>query len=113
MSNQLTRYDPQAITAPHDLPALVPEWEHTLQQRVDAQEISADTATGYKRGVMKFLSWVQSQQPNPEAIRSWKAELLKAGTRPASVNAWLAGLRSFFSWLAEVGQIPFDPTQSI
>lgn len=115
MNNQLTRYEPTntAITAPRDVIALIPQWEHSLQQRVDAQEISADTATGYKRGVMKFLSWVQGQQPNPEAIRSWKAELLKAGTRPASVNAWLAGLRSFFSWLAEIGQIPFDPTQSI
>jgi integrase/recombinase XerD len=43
----------------------------------------------------------------------WKAELLKAGTRPASVNAWLAGVRSFFGWLAEVGQIPFDPAAMI
>jgi site-specific recombinase XerD len=29
------------------------------------------------------------------------------------VNVWIAGLRSFFGWLAETGEIPFDPTQAI
>ena len=109
-----TQYDSQqtAMTAPLDWPSFVPEWQNALQRRVEAQEISADTATGYQRGVMKFMSWMQGQ-PTPDAIRSWKAELLKAGIRPASVNAWLAGLRSFFGWLAEIGQIPFNPTQAI
>jgi hypothetical protein len=36
-----------------------------------------------------------------------------AGSRPASVNAWLAGVRSFFAWLAEVGQISFNPAEQI
>lgn len=115
MNNQLNRYDPQgtAMRTPFDMPAFVLEWQNILKKRVEAQEISADTATGYKRGVMKFLAWLQSQQPTSNAIRAWKAELLKAGIRPASVNAWLAGLRSFFSWLVEVGQIPFDPAQAV
>jgi site-specific recombinase XerD len=95
------------------LNAFVSDWQDNLQQRVEAQEISADTATGYSRGVMKFLAWLKDQQPNPNVIRTWKAELLNAGIRPASVNAWLAGLRSFFGWLAETNQIPFDPTQAI
>jgi site-specific recombinase XerD len=29
------------------------------------------------------------------------------------VNAWLAGVRSFFGWLAETYQIPFDPAAQI
>ena len=115
MNNQLTRYDPKntALMVPIDLTAFISEWLNNLQQRVDAQEISADTATAYRRGCDKFLVWLAQQQPTSDTIRQWKAELLKAGTRPASVNAWLAGVRSFFSWLAEVGQIPFDPTQAI
>jgi site-specific recombinase XerD len=115
MSNELNQYDPQgtAMRTPFDMGAFVLEWQNALQQRVEAQEISADTATGYKRGVMKFLAWLQSEQPTPNAIRAWQAVLLKAGVRPASVNAWLAGLRSFFSWLAEIGEIPFNPTHAI
>ena len=101
------------MRTPFDMPAFVLEWQNVLKKRVEAQEISADTATGYKRGVMKFLAWLQSQQPTSNAIRAWKAELLKAGIRPASVNVWLAGLRSLFSWLAEGGQIPFDPAQAV
>jgi site-specific recombinase XerD len=102
-----------ALLAPVDLTSFVADWDDNLQERVEAQEISADTATGYKRGVMKFLTWLNQQPASPNAIRTWKAELLKAGTRPASVNAWLAGVRSYFTWLAEVGQIPFNPTQAI
>ncbi|HEY9760010.1 MAG TPA: tyrosine-type recombinase/integrase [Oculatellaceae cyanobacterium] len=115
MNDSLTRYTPQNadLTAPIDLNAFVSEWEDSLQQRVEAQEISADTSTGYSRGVMKFLTWLKDQHPTPNVIRTWKAELLNAGIRPASVNAWLAGLRSFFGWLAEMNQIPFDPTQAI
>lgn len=111
---EITIYDPQetAITAPLNLTAMLPEWERELDSRVAAQEISADTAGGYKRGASKFLTWLQLRQPSPDAIRTWKAELLKE-SKPASVNAWLAGVRSFFTWLAEKGQIPFNPTQAI
>jgi integrase/recombinase XerD len=102
-----------SLSTPIDLQSFVAEWEANLEERVEAQEISADTAAGYRRGVAKFLAWLKEQQATPQAIRAWKAELLKAGSRPASVNAWLAGLRSFFGWLAEAGQIPFNPTQAI
>jgi integrase/recombinase XerD len=114
--NTLTQYDPQQIAqtmTAERLQALMPEWIADLAQRVDAQEISQDTANGYRRGASKFFTWLTDQHPTGEAIRTWKADLLKAGTRPASVNAWLAGLRSFFGWLAEVGQIPFNPAEQI
>lgn len=115
MNTNLIPYNPQsaAMAVTFDFGEHVAAWLHDLQQRVDAQELSADTATGYRRGVMKFTTWLQSQQPTGETIRAWKAELLKAGTRPASVNAWLSGVRSFFGWLAETQQIPFNPAAMI
>jgi integrase/recombinase XerC len=113
MNHLPTPYKPQTLTETDTLATLLQDWLDNLAQRVEAQEISADTAAGYDRGVTKFLLWLKDQQPNPNVIRTWKAELLKAGTRPASVNAWLAGVRSFFGWMAEQGQIPFDPTQAI
>lgn len=113
MTTQLTRYDPSQIIQADTLATLMQDWLDNLRERVEAQELAADTAAGYDRGVTKFLTWLQGRVPSPDVIRSWKAELLKAGTRPASVNAWLAGVRSFFGWLAETQQIPFDPTQAI
>jgi len=109
----LANYGPkQIITAPN-FRALVNDWEDNLNLRVDAQEIKADTAITYKRGVTKFIDWLGTTPPVPDTIRKWKADLLKDKKRTASVNVWLAGLRSFFGWLAEEGQIPFDPTQAI
>jgi integrase/recombinase XerC len=114
--NTITPYDPQAITptlSARRLLDLFADWLNDLQQRVDAQEISQDTAVGYKRGASKFITWLGTQQPDPDSIRTWKASMLLTGTRPAAVNAWLAGVRSFFTWLADIGHIPFNPTQAI
>ncbi len=104
---------PTTITKPTNLRALVNEWQDNLNLRVDAQEIKQDTAVSYVRGVMKFIEWMGDEQPSPETIRRWKAALLKAEKKTASVNTWLAGLRSFFGWLADEGQIPFNPAQAI
>jgi integrase/recombinase XerD len=114
MNTELTTYTPEStsLTARLDLTATLPGWLADLQERVNAQEISTDTAAGYRRGATKFLQWLEQREPTANAIRTWKADLLKTN-KPAAVNAWLAGVRSFFTWLAEAGQIPFNPTQSI
>jgi site-specific recombinase XerD len=91
----------------------VNDWQDDLNLRVDAQELKPDTAATYYRGAMKFLEWLASEQPSADTVRRWKADLLKDKKKAGSVNIWLAGLRSFFGWLAEQGQIPFDPTQAI
>ena len=96
-----------------DLMGLVQGWQEALGLRVRAQELKQDTAVTYKRGVMKFLTWLAGKRPSADIIRVWKAELLSNQIKPASVNIWIAGLRSFFGWLAEAGEIPFDPTQAI
>jgi len=91
---------------------LVPVWIAHLELRVKAQEISADTVVGYRRGAMKFIDWLNGN-PTPDAIRRWKAALLESGDKPSAVNAWMAGVKSFFKWLAETNQIPFDPASLI
>ena len=114
--NTLTQYDPQQLAqsmSAERLKALMPAWVEDLAKRVAAQEISVDTARGYSRGASKFFTWLSQQDPTGGTIRTWKADLLKSGTRPASVNAWLAGVRSFFGWLAEIGEIPFNPAEQI
>src|SRR5262245_32655025 len=96
-----------------NLRALVNVWEDDHNLRVDAQELKPDAATTYHRGIMKFIEWLRNERPSAETIRRWKAELLKDKNKAGSVSIWLAGLRSFFSWLTEHGRIPFDPTQAI
>lgn len=109
----LANYDPKPIMPAPNLRALVSDWQDNLNLRVAAQELKQDTAITYQRGVLKFVEWLGNTSPVPDVIRQWKADLLKDKKRSASVNVWLAGLRSFFGWLAEEGQIPFDPTQAI
>ncbi len=83
-----------------DLRGFVQPWQDALEFRVRAQELKRDTAVTYKRGVMKFLTWLAGKRPSVDIIRAWKAELLSNKIKPASVNIWIAGLRSFFGWLA-------------
>lgn len=96
-----------------DLICFVQPWLDALELRVQAQELKPDTAITYKRGVIKFLEWLAGKRPSADVIRAWKADLLNNKIKPSSVNIWIAGLRSFFGWLAEIGEIPFDPTQAI
>lgn len=96
-----------------DLICFVQPWLDALELRVQAQELKPDTAITYKRGVIKFLEWLAGNRPSADVIRVWKADLLNNKIKPSSVNIWIAGLRSFFGWLAEIGEIPFDPTQAI
>ncbi|MCC6568939.1 MAG: tyrosine-type recombinase/integrase [Anaerolineales bacterium] len=98
---------------PLDLESFVTTWKDSLSLRVQAGEVKQDTAASYARGLSKFLAWHGSRETSPDAIREWKADLLRQSHKPASVNAWLAGLRSFFGWLAERGAIQFDPAQAI
>ena len=109
----LIQSKPKAITKAPNLRAVFNEWQDNLNLRVDAQEIKQDTANTYARGVMKFIAWLGNTPPSPDTIRQWKADLLRDKNKIASVNTWLAGLRSFFGWLDEMGQIPFNPTQAI
>jgi site-specific recombinase XerD len=102
----------QAITNT-DLSSFVQPWQEALELRVQAQELKQDTAITYKRGVIKFLQWLAGKHPSADVIRVWKADLLSNKIKPSSVNVWIAGLRSFFAWLFEMEEIPFDPTQAI
>lgn len=102
----------QAITR-SDLVIFIQPWQEALGLRVQAQELKQDTAITYRRGVVKFLHWLAGKRPCTDIIRAWKADLLNNNVKPSSVNIWIAGLRSFFGWLFEQGEVPFDPTQAI
>lgn len=109
----------KSITKAPNLRAFFTEWQDNLNLRVEAQEIKPDTAITYTRGALKFIEWLGNEQPSADAIRRWKADTLQTinarGTKNTSttINTWLSGLRAFFGWLADMGEIPFNPTQAI
>jgi site-specific recombinase XerD len=109
----VTLQEPRAIVQAPDLAALLPAWHDHLRLRVQAGELSPDTEAAYTRGARKFFDWLRDQEPDTDAIRRWKKHLLESGARPASINAWLGGLRSFAGWAADQGGIPFNPAQGI
>lgn len=109
----LTDLQPSQEIRQAELMSFIPTWLKTLTLRVEAQELQRDTIVTYERGVRKFIHWLNDQSPSADVIRAWKADLLKANVKPTSINIWLAGVRSFFGWLAETGEIPFNPTQTI
>lgn len=112
MTNDLTTKNPNAVQ-PQDLESWLAGWQDWLTLRVAANEISKATATSYAHGTRRYLAFAAGTNPaEPDTIRAWKAELLKA-YKPRSINAWLAGVKSFFGWLAETHRVSFDPTQLI
>jgi len=102
----LTVIRPTSITQSDDVSLLLADWYAALDLRVQAGELAANSATAYKRGVGKFMTWCEAgkvDSVSPETLRSWKAALLSEGRRPATVNAWFAGIKALFSWAVETG----------
>lgn len=111
-TNDLTTTTPGAIQ-PQDIESQLAGWLDWLDLRVSANEISKATANSYAHGARRYLTFATGTNPaEPDTIREWKAELLKS-YKPRSINTWLAGVKSFFGWLAETHRINFDPTQLI
>lgn len=101
-----------AITSAGAVGDLLTAWRLALQLRVNAGELAATSAAGYVHGVQKFLTWCEAGHVGnvgPDDLRAWKADLLTEGKKPATVNAWLAGVRSLYGWAVEYGRMDYNP----
>lgn len=113
MDKQVIPYNPQPITAAFVIAEALEDWRAWLDLKVSAGAISQDTANTYKRGARKFITWLCDRQPDGDSILQWQADLKVNGNKPAAINAWLGGVRSFFGWAADRNHIPFNPAQGI
>lgn len=113
MDKTITIHQPGEIVETFNLQSSVHEWEEHLLKRVFAGTMSADTAGTYQRGMAKFTAWLMGKTPNNDTILEWMAYLKSQGSKPAAVNAWLGGVRSFFGWATTRAHIPFNPAQGI
>jgi integrase/recombinase XerD len=111
----VTRPAPLAVNV--DVLSLIADWHSALDLAVNAGELAALTRTAYIRGFEKFVSWWTvhggGELVTSDTIRQWKADLLKEGRPPATVNAWLAGVRAFFAWGVGAHRLAFNPTEGV
>lgn len=93
-------------------PGLVDGWHGNLGQLVAAAELAPATATTYRAGLQKYLTWCSETglQPHEQATAlAWVAALRSGGSKPGSINTWLAGVRSFWRWLVDTGVTDASP----
>lgn len=95
---------------------LLDQWRASLDLAVAAGDISKTTGETYKRGIEKFLTWVDARgvdQVTGATIQTWKADLLLNAIKPSSVNTWYAGVRRFFDWSVGAGLLAVNPTAGV
>jgi len=115
MENKLIVTTPADITQGTDFADAVTLWHDALDLRSRTGELAQPTVTSYKKGMQKFTDWMQAEQPSnisPDTIRQWIAYMLKDNQK-RSVNTWLAGVRSFFTWCTDARLIPYNPTATV
>lgn len=102
------------LTPRTDLRALTALWQTALDLRVRSGAIAETTRRTYTIGVGKFVAWCE-QQPtlNDDAVSEWIAALRAQGCKPAAINTWLAGVRSFFVWATTKHHLPYNLTADI
>jgi integrase/recombinase XerD len=106
--NNLTELDQTA--------GILADWSAWLTSLVDAGEMSQATANTYQRGAYKFVAWARAaglSPADPGTLRAWKADHLKAGHKSSSINAWLSGVKSLYSWAVETNHLPYNPAANV
>jgi integrase len=92
----------------------VADWHAHLARLVAAGDLAATSATTYRAGMRRFTDWHRAHglSVNADTVADWKGAML-AKARPASVNVWLAGVKSFYAWAASTGRIQVNPLADV
>jgi site-specific recombinase XerD len=88
---------------------------------LQTQDRSPHTIAAYRRDVSAFFAWVAQQidreVPPVEVttfdVQKYRDHLVTLGRKPAGVNRRLAGLRAFFGWMVETGQMATNPAVEV
>jgi integrase/recombinase XerD len=110
----LTLAEPRTLAEGANVRDLAKAWKDSLALQVRAGEIAETTQRTYEIGLEKFLTWADRRKlVSDEVIREWIADMRGEGRTPATVNTWLAGVRSFFSWAFRNRHLPYNPTNGL
>lgn len=91
---------------------MLQSWQLALK----AERRAAKTVETYSLGVRKFADWkgdVDVAEVTRDDVRGWLVRLEAEGYEPSSVRARYGGLRQFFSWLVEEGELEHSPMDKI
>jgi len=104
-----------ALATLDPLAALVADWHAHLDSLVASGELATTSRATYRIGFNKFAAWLMEtgRVANAESVRAWKGALMAGGAKPASVNVWLAGVRSFYAWAVEYGRMNDNPAAKV
>ena len=82
-----------------ELRSITVETLAAFAQALRAEERCTETIKQYTRSVRQFAAWLAPETVAAGSAGGWKAELLRRGLSPATVNSKLAGLNLFFRFL--------------
>jgi len=117
MGTQLTVKAPRGLARSFDPAVLIGEWREDMSSRVEAGEMARNTAVTYDRGMAKFWTWFQGQDVyksvGPRALRSWFADMRKAGRKPNGIATHYVGVRAFFAWAVAERGLAYNPCATV
>lgn len=76
-------------------------------------DVSEDTKVTYRVSMGKFAAWLDQEWPREitsAVMRRWRDSLQG---KPATINRHLSAVRSFFTWLVELGLLATNPAAGI
>ena len=82
-----------------ELRSITAETLAAFAQALRAEERCTETIKQYTRSVRQFAAWLAPETVAAGSAGGWKAELLRRGLSPATVNSKLAGLNRCFRFL--------------
>ena len=82
-----------------ELRSITVETLAAFAQALRAEERCTETIKQYTRSVRQFAAWLAPETVAAGSAGGWKAELLRRGLSPATVNSKLAGLNRVFRFL--------------
>ena len=82
-----------------ELRSITVETLAAFAQALRAEERCTETIKQYTLSVRQFAAWLAPETVAAGSAGGWKAELLRRGLSPATVNSKLAGLNRFFRFL--------------
>lgn len=79
--------------------SITPSQIRAYSQHLRAEERSHATVESYLRAVRAFAAWQGGAVVHKQALLDWREHLRQSGYAPATINARLAALHSFFAFL--------------
>jgi integrase/recombinase XerC len=86
----------------------------------DGRQLSAHTVTAYRRDLIQFRDWMDTQRDDWDwdrvdrlDLRSYLGYLARRGLARRSIGRKLSAVRSFFRWLHREGVVDANPARAV